>query len=314
MTSAGEPEIRSLDTGGGALLSVDVEEWYHNCWVPEFVRPDRRPRLPEELDHLLPSLLDRFDRLGARATFFVLGEVVRRLPQRVRELAARGHEVASHGELHLRVDELSVDEFRRALGDAKARLEDVLGTPVAGYRAPEWSLRRTANPRLRVVAELGFQFDSSLMSAAGAGSRSNPDAPSRLTWRDGVALLEFPPMVWGGAFRIPAGGWCGRLAPPAWLAASARRAARAGNSSLFVVHPWELVDRPCPGTYSGLARWFHDAGRVGFEARFDRLMRRVECRETMGELARRCVIRKAERGAPAFELGGTLESAVETRS
>ncbi len=45
---------------------MDVEEWYHNCWVPEYVDPGLRPNLPEELDRLLPQLAEEFDRTGAR--------------------------------------------------------------------------------------------------------------------------------------------------------------------------------------------------------------------------------------------------------
>jgi len=266
------PSVESLRLGGGVALTVDVEEWYHNCWVPEYVHPARRPALPEELDRLLPQLLETLDRQGARATFFVLGEVAQRLPRRVREILGAGHEVASHGELHRRVDETTVACFGRELAAAKARLEDLIGTEVVGYRAPEWSLRRLSNPRLRAVAEIGFTYDSSLTAALGAGSASNPRSPIRCRWGDGLELLELPPFVWGGGLALPAGGWCGRLAPPARLSGEVREAAAAGRMPVLVVHPWELVDRGCPGLLTGLARFFHDAGRFGFGQRFERLL------------------------------------------
>jgi peptidoglycan/xylan/chitin deacetylase (PgdA/CDA1 family) len=196
--------------GGGAALSVDVEEWYHNCWVPEYVDPARRGRLPEELDRLLPDLLERLARLGARATFFVLGEVARRLPDAVRAIDRAGHEVACHGDLHLRANDRPLAEFRRDIADAKARLEELTGRAVRGFRAPEWSLRRAGNPRTRAVAEAGFRYDSSLAPAVGAGGAGNPRAAGWLEWPDGLRLLELPPLVWGGSLRLPAGGWCGR--------------------------------------------------------------------------------------------------------
>jgi peptidoglycan/xylan/chitin deacetylase (PgdA/CDA1 family) len=48
-----------------------------------------------------PAFLDTLDRLGWRATFFFLGAQVRRYPGLAAEVAARGHEVAVHGERHV---------------------------------------------------------------------------------------------------------------------------------------------------------------------------------------------------------------------
>ena len=74
-TKAAQPEVRPLGPLTGLALSVDVEEWYHSCWVPEYVDPARRPPLVEELDRLLPALIELLADLGSTATFFVLGEV-----------------------------------------------------------------------------------------------------------------------------------------------------------------------------------------------------------------------------------------------
>jgi len=260
---------------------VDVEEWFHNCWVPEYVDPRRRPPLAEELDRRLPELLERLDRLAARATFFVLGEVAARWPALVRAIDRAGHEVACHGELHLRANGRSTAAFRSDLLSAKQRIEDCIGRPVVGYRAPEWSLRHASNPRLRIVAELGFRYDSSLMPAVGSGAADNPRVPTRFVWHDGLEILELPPLVWGGRLRLPANGWCARALPEGWLAASARAASRRGETPLLVVHPWELVDGPAPGLLTGFARLFHDCGRVGYHARFDRLVGELGAAETL---------------------------------
>lgn len=282
-TTEPSPSFRPLAAGAGAALSVDVEEWYHSCWIPEYVDPARRGRQVEELDRLLPALLERLARLGARATFFVLGEVASRLPAAVRALADAGHEVACHGELHLRANDLSPARFRADLRVAKQRLEQLVGRQVAGYRAPEWSLRDAANPRLRIVAECGFRYDSSLAPSPGAGGRANPRAAGRWSWPDGLAIVELPPLVWGGPVGLPAGGWCGRSVAPGLLRRAAARAEARGELPLLVVHPWELVDRPCPGLMTGFARFFHDAGRVGYAARFDALVGGLDCRRTLAE-------------------------------
>src|SRR5262249_57703273 len=114
----------------GYALTVDVEEWYHTCQVPGYVHPELRPALATELDRLLPQLLEMLARAGRQATFFVLGEVAERLPKRVREIAAAGHEVASHGYLHLRASERTLPEFARDVRRAKSLLEHMVGVPV----------------------------------------------------------------------------------------------------------------------------------------------------------------------------------------
>ncbi len=262
------PELHRLAGRFAPALSVDVEEWFHNCWVPEYVDPLTRPNLPEELDWLLPQLAEELARTGARATFFVLGEVASRIASRLRELAAAGHEIACHSFHHWRANSLGLDRFHSEICRAKAVLEEAIGGKVWGFRAPEWSLRTLTNPRLRLVAEAGFVYDSSLVPAAGAGSSVNPDFPARLVWPGGESLLEIPPLTWGGAMRLPAGGWCGRAASPRWILGAARRRLRRGGLPLLVVHPWELTGRAVPGFLSGFARFFHEAAREEFRDRF----------------------------------------------
>jgi peptidoglycan/xylan/chitin deacetylase (PgdA/CDA1 family) len=48
-----------------------------------------------------PPILDALEGLGWRATFFCLGTQVRRSPGLARELVARGHEIAVHGDTHV---------------------------------------------------------------------------------------------------------------------------------------------------------------------------------------------------------------------
>lgn len=272
------PRVVRLKGPFGYALTVDVEEWYHTCLVPDYVRPEDRPPLPEELDWLLPELLDILAEARCSATFFVLGEVAERLPRRIREIAAAGHEVASHGYVHLRACERSVKAFQADVERSKEILEDLLGEPVLGFRAPEWSLRSLGNARLPVVAEAGFLYDSSLTPCPLAGRASNPRFASRLRW-DGperrADLLELPPLTFGGPLRLPAGSWTGRLVNPDWLVRAALLHAEDGGLPVAVVHPWEISGRPTPGSLSGLAKFIHETGRRGFQDRFRELLRGI---------------------------------------
>jgi peptidoglycan/xylan/chitin deacetylase (PgdA/CDA1 family) len=239
--------------------------------VPSYVRPAERPALAEELDRVLPEILALLAETGVTATFFVLGEVAERLPGRVREIAAAGHEVASHGHHHLRASERPAAELLADLRRSRALLEDVTGRPVWGYRAPEWSLRALASPKVPLVAVAGYRYDSSLAPYPIAGRITNPCRPVRLRWEHGPELDELPPLALS-PLRLPVGSWTGRLLPPDWLIAAARDCHARDGLPVVVVHPWELTGRPTPGRLTGLARFVHETGRQGYLPRFRQLL------------------------------------------
>lgn len=265
----------------GFALTVDVEEWYHTCLVPDYVHPESRPALSDELDWLLPELLERLAERECTATFFVLGEVAERLPGRIREIAEAGHEIASHGYLHLRAGWRSAAVFRSDVERCKDLLEDLVGEPVLGFRAPEWSLRGLGSSRLPIVAELGFVYDSSLLPCPVGGRPWNPRFASRLHWTSpspglpGMDLLEFPPLTFCGPLRLPAGSWAGRLVNPQRLVRAAIDHTDEGGMAVAVVHPWEISGRPTPGRLTGMARFVHETGRLGFAPRFRELLRAI---------------------------------------
>jgi polysaccharide deacetylase family protein (PEP-CTERM system associated) len=274
--TAEAPRVVRLKGPFGYALTIDVEEWYHTCLVPDYVRPEDRPPLTEELDWLLPEILAMLAEARCSATFFVLGEVAERLPRRIREIAAAGHEVASHGHIHLRACERSLKAFKADIERSKEILEDVAGEPVLGFRAPEWSLRTLGSARLPMVAEAGFLYDGSLTPCPFTGRPGNPRFASRLRWH-GLAprpdLLELPPLTFGGPLCLPAGSWIGRLVHPERLIRAALAHADEGGLPVVVVHPWEISGRPTPGHLSGVAKFIHETGRRGFQDRFRELLR-----------------------------------------
>jgi polysaccharide deacetylase family protein (PEP-CTERM system associated) len=272
------PRVVRLQGPFRCALTVDVEEWYHTCLVPDYVNPEDRPPLPVELDWLLPELLEMLAEARCSATFFVLGEVAERLPRRIREIVAAGHEVASHGHLHLRACERPLEAFQADIERSKEILEDVTGEPVLGFRAPEWSLRSLGSARLPIVAETGFLYDSSLTPCPLAGRPGNPRFASRLRWNGTgpkMDLLEFPPLTFGGPLRLPAGSWTGRLVNPDRLVRAALDHADEGGMPVAVVHPWEISGRPTPGPLKGIAKFIHETGRPGFQGRFRDLLRGI---------------------------------------
>ena len=99
------PEAGSANSGS-SQPTLDVPSRYHGVLIRRRVR-----RFPQKLlaltfddgpdPKVTPRVLDALDRFGARATFFVIGKHVRRHPQLLKEIAARGHAVGSHGYAHV---------------------------------------------------------------------------------------------------------------------------------------------------------------------------------------------------------------------
>jgi peptidoglycan/xylan/chitin deacetylase (PgdA/CDA1 family) len=83
-----------------------------------------------------PSVMDVLARAGAQATFFVVGEQVRRRPALAAEIVARGHLIALHGDRHRNQLRLSAPEVREDLRRGVAAIEDATGERPAWHRPP----------------------------------------------------------------------------------------------------------------------------------------------------------------------------------
>ena len=259
--------------GPRLVLTVDVEEWFHVCGHPTYDVPARWDSFPSRVVPATGRILDLLARASSRATFFVLGWVARKHPALVREIAAAGHELGCHGDLHRRANALSVDEFRADLRSARRSIEDAAGVPVVSYRAPEWSFRTTASPHLPTLVEEGFRIDSSLLAVPPIGDVANPVRPTLIHTRAGD-LLEVPPLV-GTFFGRPAmlgGGWTSRLSRESRVVAAVGEQLARGRSPVFYLHPWEVDDAHPPMDLGPVARLVHFGGRGRVVPRLTRLL------------------------------------------
>jgi peptidoglycan/xylan/chitin deacetylase (PgdA/CDA1 family) len=100
-----------------------------------------------------PELLDVLDRHGARATFFLTGANVRRLPAVAREIARRGHQIGNHSDDHRLWCLRSPGFVRCQLEAAQRIIVEATGAVPVVFRAPygaRWFGMR------RAQAELGL--------------------------------------------------------------------------------------------------------------------------------------------------------------
>ncbi len=159
-------------------------------------------------------LLDFLEERGIRGSFFIEGSVAVGAAGLVREIAARGHEVGSHSFRHVDLVRETPRVFARGIADAKARLEDLTGLAVLGFRAPRFSLTTSSRWAVDVLGDCGFAYSSSVLPGWGIpfGYRGAPSRP--FLWSNG--LLEIPcPIARVGPVSVAfLGGMNLRYLPP----------------------------------------------------------------------------------------------------
>lgn len=228
-------------------FTVDVEEYFQVSALAPYVARSSWESIPSRIDVGMRILLDLLAERSMRGTFFVLGWVAKYHPALVREIAAGGHEVASHGWGHERVPTLSQQEFRDSARDSKAALEDLVGAPVLGYRAPSFSILRGGEWALDVLIEEGYRYDSSLVPSdrGDYGYAGGEPDPYRLVRTPG-ALDEFPPATLRMGPRLqPMGGGAYFRIFPRFVERTLHACERRGVPGTFYIHPWELdPDQP----------------------------------------------------------------------
>ncbi len=183
------------------ILTVDLEDW-HQLTARRVTGKLSAPggRVSRQLEVLLGILADA----QTQATFFVMGMLAEETPELVKRVAAAGHEIALHGYAHLLVNRLSRQQFEDDTRRGRQVLEEIIGEPVLGYRAAEFSIGAGSLWALEALAEMGFAYDSSVFPARRRryGIDGFPPAPARYELGNGRSIVEIPPRTGGGYFRL----------------------------------------------------------------------------------------------------------------
>lgn len=258
-------------------MTVDVEDYFHVSALAASAPRARWDSFESRVERNTMRLLDLFDEHGATVTCFVLGWVADRHPQVVKAIAARGHEVASHGFWHQLVYDLTPDAFRDDVRRSRALLQNLSGQPVDGYRAPSFSITRRSLWALDVLVEEGYTYDASIFPVR-HDRYGIPDAPRHAyrVNRPAGPLTELPPSTatLAGQNLAVAGGGYFRLLPYAWTRWGINRLnAVEHRPAIFYLHPWEVdPDQPrLPTTLLSRTRHYTNLART--EPRLRQLLR-----------------------------------------
>lgn len=136
-----------------AVLSMDIEDWYHLDYFSGKQVDKSRSMLDGVANYI--ELLGKYN---IKTTFFTLSELADSAKEIILYAAEQGHEIACHGKDHVRSVLKEVDVFQREITEAKETLTDLIGKEVIGYRAPCYSIDRE---RYDAVMAAGFKYSSS---------------------------------------------------------------------------------------------------------------------------------------------------------
>jgi len=167
----------------------------------------------------LRGALDFFDEAGLRATLFVVADDLAdpRKRKLIADAVRRGHDIASHSVTHRQLTALDRGEKWREISESRERLAQSLGVEIAGFRAPGFAIDRES---LQMIADAGYQYDSSLFPATDLASRAGFAAVSASPQRPltDSPLVELPmpayrplPFPFHPCYSLVLGVWYFRL-------------------------------------------------------------------------------------------------------
>jgi polysaccharide deacetylase family protein (PEP-CTERM system associated) len=185
-------------------------------------------------------IIDNLDKAGACSTFFVVGWIAKRYPELLRKIHDRGHEVASHSNLHRLATSLSKEEFRSDTEESVFWINKAIGEKPVGYRAPLASIGRKNIWALDILSDLGFEYDSSIYPTkflvhSGLDIGNECKKINGKIWEVPLATFDLK------LLKVPiAGGFYCRALPISIYCKALHHNEAKGIANNIYFHPWEF--------------------------------------------------------------------------
>jgi len=232
-----------------AVMSVDVEEWFHiPTGLDNILLFDQWDQATRRVQSVLPRMWDIFEKNNIKATFFFLGWVAEKYPTLVNETLGRGHEIATHGYAHKLIYNQTPVEFKNDIYKATSILESITGKKVIGYRAPGFSITPETEWAFEILAEHGIIYDSSIFPGKRfLGHYDKFNMEPTVVHTSDKEIIEFPQTVVDfGIYRLSCfGGGYFRLFPKSVFLKMAGIIKRTGRPLILYIHPRDIdTDQP----------------------------------------------------------------------
>lgn len=141
-----------------ASVSIDLD----NLWC--YLKTQGEPgweTFPSYLDQVTPRILQRLERAGIKATFFIVGRDASRVENwsALRSIADAGHEIANHSFDHdVSLSGFSRHELHRDFSRSEAAIQDATGQMPMGFRGPGFCMSGLMK---EVLFHRGYKYDAS---------------------------------------------------------------------------------------------------------------------------------------------------------
>jgi len=114
------------------------------------------------IPEITPWVLDQLDRCKAKATFFCVGDNVRKYPEVYAEVRKRGHSIGNHSFNHLQAWKIPYAEYLENVSKCRELVESSLFRPPHGQLTPK--IARTLGQEYRIImwSLLSRDFDPSV--------------------------------------------------------------------------------------------------------------------------------------------------------
>jgi polysaccharide deacetylase family protein (PEP-CTERM system associated) len=232
------------------LLGIDFEDWYHPQLVAPFVSEEKKiPTMFRGLD----KILDLLRKSDSKATFFLVGELLKANPEMADKILEGGHEIGFHTMKHTRLDS---PNFRSIFRQELQEFDKIAPRKPIGFRAPTFSLNETSSWAIGELVNDGYRYDSSIVPAKTGlyGMPSAVKSPYRITPssldkddNQGV-LIEFPLLItkFLGKTVPAAGGFYLRSLPFKIIKNAIKSYDQKEIPASLYIHSWELTPEYIP--------------------------------------------------------------------
>jgi polysaccharide deacetylase family protein (PEP-CTERM system associated) len=254
-------------------LTIDVEDYFQVSAFEDIIDSSNWDAMEQRVVRNTEKVLTLLADHQTKATFFIVGWIAERYPQLIKTIRNQGHSIGAHSYWHRKIYDLTPEQFRADTHKVKSILEDIVGEPVLGYRAPSYSITGKSLWALDILKEVGFAYDSSIFPIH-HDTYGIPDAP-RFAYRHANGLLEYPistALLLGRKIPVSGGGYF-RLFPY-WFTRYALQTInhKEGKPFIFYLHPWELdPEQPRMQHAKPLSRFRHYNNLSKTAARLRRL-------------------------------------------